>query len=229
MTSPECQDWFLIFDMDGVIIDSNPFHKTAWKAFCEKHSCSLTNDELQQYVYGKTNEDALRHVFGNDLTTTQINEYAQQKEETYRELFKPHLTALPGLAVFLEKAKSMFAELAVATSAPPENVDFVMDTLNLRRFFSIIVDETQVTKGKPDPEIYLKTAKLLQANPKQCIVFEDSLSGIQAAKNAGMVVIGVTTTHSAEELADKVDATIEDFNNVLSAISKATNQKLQSV
>jgi beta-phosphoglucomutase-like phosphatase (HAD superfamily) len=122
----------------------------------------------------------------------------------------------------LENAKTMFAGLAVATSAPPENVDFVLDTLNLRQFFPIIVDETQVSKGKPDPEIYLKTANLLHANPKQCIVFEDSLSGIQAAKNAGMLVIGVTTTHSAQELANQVAGTIENFNDVLPELSKAT-------
>jgi beta-phosphoglucomutase len=207
-------DTFLVFDMDGVIVDSNPFHQEAWRAFCRMHGCALADDELRRYVYGRTNADALRHLFGDCLDAGMIERYASQKEQCYRELFRPHLEPLPGLLTFLGKARGCFAGLAVATSAPPENVDFVLDTLNLRRFFPVIVDETLVSRGKPDPEIYLKTAALLGAKPSACIVFEDSPSGIRSAKDAGMAVVGVSTTHAKEELAGKTDWVADDFSEL---------------
>lgn len=201
----------LIFDMDGVIVDSNPFHKKAWQQFCASHQCDLSDEDMERYIYGKTNHDAIRHVFG-EVSAAQEEKYTQQKEALYRDLSKPHLAAVSGLSKFLAEAKSKGVPMAVGTSAPPENVDFVLDGLRLRHYFKVIVDVTMVKNGKPDPEVYLLVAQKLDVNPADCTVFEDSLSGIKAGRAAGMRVIGITTTHSKAELAPLCDEVIDDFN-----------------
>lgn len=203
----------LIFDMDGVIVDSNPFHKQAWEIFCQKHGHHLSEEELRQQVYGKTNHDALPFLFGN-LTEEQIKTYGEHKEVIFRKLFLPHITPVTGLREFLPIAQQHFEKLAIATSASTPNVDFTLDHLNIRNYFSVIVDETFVKRGKPDPEIYLSAASKLGMPPESCIVIEDSLSGIESAKRAGMKVIGITTTHNAEELQPLVDWVIRDFNEL---------------
>jgi len=203
----------LIFDMDGVIIDSNPFHKRAWEAFCQAHGHHLTQEELEKKVYGKTNHDCIIGLFG-ELPEMEIQALADKKEALYREIFLPSLAPVPGLSAFLELAPQWFETMAVATSAPPLNVDFTLDNLNIRHYFKTIVDETMVSRGKPDPEVYLTTATCLGRKPEDCVVIEDSLAGIQAAKSAGMKVIGITTTHSPEELAPLVDLVIRDFNDL---------------
>lgn len=200
----------LIFDMDGVIVDSNPFHKKAWQQFCADHSCKLSDEDMERYIYGKTNADALKHVFG-ELTPAEEDEYTRQKEGLYRSLSKPYLAIVSGLSEFLAQARANNIPMAVGTSAPPENVDFVLDGLTIRHYFQVIVDATMVKHGKPDPEVYLTTAKKLGVSPSDCIVFEDSLSGIKAGKSAGMKVIGITTTHTKAELAPLCDGVIKDF------------------
>lgn len=201
----------LIFDMDGVIVANNPFHKQAWDTFCKTHGHHLSEEELRQSIYGKTNHDVLTFLFGQ-LTEAEIKLYADQKEALYRELFLPHLAPVAGLMEFLPLASQQFEKLAIATSAPPSNIDFILDHLHIRPCFSLIIDETMVSRGKPDPEVYLITAKRLGILPEQCVVIEDSMSGVESAKRAGMKVVGITTTHSREELkAKNVDWTVEDF------------------
>ena len=201
----------LIFDMDGVLVDNNPFHKQAWDTFCKTHGHHLNEEGLRQNIYGKTNHDVVTFLFGN-LPETDIKAYAEQKEALYRELFLPHLAPVPGLIEFLPLATQQFEKLAIASSAPPVNIDFILDHLQIRPYFSLIVDETMVSRGKPDPEVYLITSKRLGIPPEQCVVIEDSMAGIESAKRAGMKVVGITTTHSREELrAKNVDWTIENF------------------
>jgi len=201
----------LIFDMDGVIVDSNPYHKQAWTLFCQGVKNTITNEEMQTHIFGKTNEDALTYLYGDTLSPEQIMQLAREKEVLYRQLFHPHIKAPNGLTDFLKQCNHHGVYPSIATSAPPDNVDFVLDSLQLRSYFSLIVDETMVKKGKPDPEIYLLTAQKLGIAPSNCVVFEDSLSGTVAARSAGMNVIGVTTTHTRQELAPYVDACIDDF------------------
>ena len=207
---------YLIFDMDGVLVDSNPFHKQAWQSFSTQLGCAITEEVLEKSVYGKTNRDALTFLLNRELSAQETQQFADEKEALYRELFKPHLQPVTGLNAFLDQMQHerVFESLAIATSAPPDNVDFVLDGLSLRSYFSIIVDETMVTRGKPDPEIYLKTAERLHAKPDECWVIEDSYSGIESARQAGMRVIGITTTHSAEELSPRVHCVISDFNEL---------------
>src|SRR5215467_10446198 len=124
----------LIFDMDGVIVDSNPFHKNAWKTFCEQQGRDVSEDELRLHVYGKTNEDALQYLFQKKPSPDEMAELAKRKEHLYRTLFEPHLAPPSGLIDFLNLSRGAYGKPGVATSAPPENVEFIMDKLGLRDF-----------------------------------------------------------------------------------------------
>ena len=200
-----------IFDMDGVLVDSNPTHKIALKQFCEKHGYDLSEKDLREKIYGRTNRDWLLNLFGN-LNEETIKAYAEEKEALFRELYV-HIKPLNGLHSFLEKLDAAGIPRAIATSAPRANVDFTISRTHIERFFPVILDDSFVTKGKPDPQIYLKSAEALGIRPDRCVVFEDSLSGVTAAKRAGCKVVGVTTTHTREELAD-TDLNIDNFEDL---------------
>ena len=201
-----------IFDMDGVIIDSNPFHKISLKQFCKKYGHDLSEDQLRERIYGRTNRDWLTNVFG-ELEEKKLLQYGSEKEALFRELYQNDIKPVEGLIDFLRKLDAQKMPRAIATSAPRANVDFTLSKTGTRKYFETILDESFVQKGKPDPEIYLKTAAALGMNPSKCIVFEDSLSGVMAGKNAGCKVIGVTTTHSREELKE-TDLVIDNFSNL---------------
>ena len=197
-----------IFDMDGVLVDSNPVHKIALKQFCKKHGYDLSEKDLREKIYGRTNRDWLLTLFG-DLSEATVRSYAGEKEALFRELYVD-IKPLDGLHSFLQKLDEAGIPRAIATSAPRANVDFTISRTHIERFFPLILDDTFVTKGKPDPQIYLKSAEALGFKPSQCVVFEDSLSGVTAAKRAGCKVIGVTTTHTSEELSE-TDLNIDNF------------------
>jgi len=162
--------------MDGVIVDSNPFHKKAWKLFCDKHGIFIDDNELETKIYGRTGVDALPILFNRNLSKELIELYSSEVNANYRKLFTPHINPLPGLKELLKELKEKDVKVAIATSAPPVNVEFVLDKTGLSEYFNIIVDDTQVSKGKPDPEIYLTTAKHLKVKPERCIVIEDSIA-----------------------------------------------------
>jgi beta-phosphoglucomutase len=201
-----------IFDMDGVIIDSNPFHKISLRQFCKKYGHDLGEEQLRERIYGRTNRDWLTNVFGH-LDDDQLKRYADEKEALFRELYQHDIKPVDGLLAFLEKLDDQKFVRAIATSAPRANVDFTLSKTKTEKYFKTILDESYVTKGKPDPEIYLKTATALDFKPSHCIVFEDSLSGVKSAKAAGCKVIGITTTHTRQELHE-TDMIIDNFDGL---------------
>jgi beta-phosphoglucomutase len=180
--------------MDGVIIDSNPAHRKSWAAFNRLYGVETT-EEMHQRMYGKRNDDIVRDFFGPHLTDEEVAAMGAAKEELYREMIADQVEELlvPGLRDFLEELRG--APMAVASNAEPANVGFLLDRAGLRRYFRAVVDGHQVSNPKPDPEIYLRAAGLLQIAPANCIVFEDSYSGVAAARAAGMRIVGVLTTH----------------------------------
>lgn len=198
--------------MDGVIIDSNPFHKISLKQFCKKYGYDLTEEQLREKIYGRTNKDWIVNVFG-PLDEQKLRAYADEKEALFREIYKDDIKPVDGLVAFLQKLEALRLPRAIATSAPRANVDFTLSKTGTGKYFPVILDESFVSKGKPDPEIYLKTAAALKFEPANCIVFEDSLSGVTAGKRAGCKVVGITTTHTREELHE-TDLVIDDFNNL---------------
>ena len=205
-------NYAFIFDMDGVLIDSNPFHKIALQQFCKQHGHDLNEAQLREKIYGRTNKDWLRNLFG-DIDKSLLLQYADEKEALFRALYIKDVHALEGLIPFLSMLKEQEIPRAIATSAPRANVDFTLHYANMEGFFDTILDESFVNKGKPDPEIYLKTALAIGFDPANCIVFEDSLSGIESGKAAGCKVVGITTTHTREELS-KTDFIMDNFNDI---------------
>ena len=195
--------------MDGVIVDSNPAHKVALKRFCRKYGKDLSEDELREKIYGRRNQDWLVKIFG-PLDDGKMKAYADEKEALFRKIYDQDIKPLDGLADFLEKLDGEKLPRAIATSAPRSNVDFTLSKTGLGRFFGTILDDTFVEQGKPHPDIYLKTAKALNFEPGRCVVFEDSLAGVDSARNAGCKVVGITTTHTKEELKD-TDLVIDNF------------------
>ncbi|QGY43743.1 beta-phosphoglucomutase family hydrolase [Maribellus comscasis] len=189
----------VVFDMDGVIVDNGEFHYLAWKRFCYNHQIPFSKEKFRKAFFGRINEQVLPILFNKELTKDEIQKLGSEKEKIYREIYKPELKPVPGLVLFLNELKENNIPVAVATSASPENVDFVLDGLNIKYYFDVIVDDSMVTKGKPDPEIYLKAAQLLKKASKNCIVFEDSLSGTKAALDAGSKVVAITTSLKADE------------------------------
>lgn len=203
----------LLFDMDGVIIDSNPAHKITIQQFCKTYNKNLTDDEMRQHIYGRTNKEWIRHLFGEDLPDDQLKKYADEKESLFRDYYKKDIKPVTGLIDFLKLLHANKIPLAIGTSAPAANVQFVFENMDIQKYFSAVLDESHVSIGKPNPEIYLKAAKELGKDPKECIVVEDSLSGVEAGKRAGCKVIGVTTTHTPAEL-HRADKTIADFSSL---------------
>jgi beta-phosphoglucomutase len=186
----------LIFDMDGVIINSNPVHREAW----EQYNRSLgieTTEEMHQRMYGKRNDQIVRDYMGEQLSDAEVFAHGAAKERLYRELIAPKVQAylVPGVREFIERHRDL--PMAVASNAEPENVTFVLQKSGLAEFFRVVVDGYQVTNPKPAPDVFLKAAELLGADPREAIVFEDSYSGVEAARAAGIQVVGVRTTHQA--------------------------------
>jgi beta-phosphoglucomutase len=199
----------LILDMDGVIIHSNPLHRKAWEEYSRRFGIEM-DEAMHRRMYGRRNDDIVRDVFGPQLTSEEVREHGAAKERLYRNLMSPVVkqSLVPGLAEFLVRHRGM--PIAIATSAEPENVEFLLEAAGLRPYFRAIVDGNQVRDPKPHPEIYLKASELLRADPRNCVAFEDSFAGVQSARSAGMMVVGVRTTH--DELPG-ADLQIRDFNS----------------
>jgi len=197
--------------MDGVIVDSNPTHKIALKQFCKEHGYDLSESDLREKIYGRTNKDWLLNLFGN-LDAETIRKYADEKEALFRSLYND-IKPVAGLIPFLDKLVMLNISRAIATSAPRANVDFTLQKTNTGKYFNTVLDDSFVTEGKPNPQIYLKSAQALGFDPSNCIVLEDSLSGVKAGKRAGCKVIGITTTHTRQEL-NETDFVIDDFESL---------------
>jgi len=203
----------VIFDMDGVLIDNFAWHLLAWETFCKKHRKHISAEEFREHVFGGNNPDHLRYIFGNGISDALIQEYSREKESIYRELYRNQIVPVNGLTEFIHQLKKLNIPLAIATSAERENVDFILNAIHCNGIFDVIVDSSMISKGKPDPEVFLKAALLLDKKPENCIIFEDSLKGIEASLRAGMKVVGVATTHYYAELTE-AHKVIPDFSGI---------------
>jgi len=201
-----------LFDMDGVVVDNHRYHFEAWMEFSKRHSFELNSQIYRDKFNGKTNTDLFQMIFGN-LKDFEIKKLSMEKESLYQDLYAAHMIPHTGLVEFLEILKKRSVKIALGTSAPTENVDFTLDRLNLRNYFPVIVDGPQVQRGKPDPQVYGLCAYKLGLDPQDCVVFEDSLAGLESGIKAGCEVIAVATSHHPDELRTKTDNIIIDFTH----------------
>jgi len=184
------------------MIDDMTYHTKAWQnLFNNELGGNFTWEEVKPQMYGK-NPEVLIRMFGPDrFTVDEMNRLSLEKEKTYQAEFLPHLKLLPGLNDFLENAWQKGIPMAIGSAAIPFNINFVLDNLDIRHYFKAIVSADDVKLSKPHPETYLKAAALLNTNPADCIVFEDVPKGVEAASNAGMDAVVITTTHRPEEFS----------------------------
>lgn len=208
----------IIFDMDGVVVDNHQYHFKAWMAFSEKYKFPLNAQIYRDKFNGKTNADLFKMIFGH-IADEVARKYADEKEGMYKKLYAAEMRAHTGLLDFLDYLKKHRIKIALGTSAPTENVDFTLDGLKLRHYFEVIVDGPQVSKGKPDPQVYQLCAFKLGLDPKDCVVFEDSLAGLESGERAGCKIVGVATSHEAYELKPKTDLIIHDFTQARRVLS----------
>jgi beta-phosphoglucomutase len=199
-----------IFDLDGTLIDNNAYHLETWKKYVEKMGRNISEEEYNANINGRTNKDAIEYIYGRKMSNDELLKYTLEKEALYREIYQPFIKPVPGLIELLEILKSKNIPMGIATSGIQPNIDFMFEHLPIKKYFTVVVNSSHITKGKPDPEIYFKTASLLGVPPKNCLVFEDAVVGIQSAKAAGMKVIAVATTHPKEELS-RADMIVVDY------------------
>jgi beta-phosphoglucomutase family hydrolase len=191
----------VLFDMDGVVIDNLAYHVDAWLLYCERHGIHLTREIFYKELNGLNSKDTFEWLLKRKISQEEINEFEEEKELIYRGFYKPFLAPAPGLMDFLTLLKAYGIKAALGTSAGPGNIDFILDGLGIRSNFDAVIGGAEVTKGKPNPEIYVRAAGMINVSPENCWVIEDSLQGIEAGLSAGMKVVGITTSHTSEELS----------------------------
>ena len=205
----------LLFDMDGVLVNNLEVHRAAFAEFFRRYGVERSFDELSR-VFGKGNDDIMGELMPKEVVErVGIRELGYEKEAIYREIYAPIIEPQPGLLAFLAEAEEAGLRSAVGSSGYRVNVDFVLDKCRIRSYFEAIVAGDEVTRCKPDPEIYLTAAAKLGLKPEECVVFEDAEAGIEAAKRAGIKVVALATTFSREFLeGTEADVIVDDFREV---------------
>jgi beta-phosphoglucomutase family hydrolase len=188
----------IIFDLDGTMVDNMMIHHQAWQRKLGTLGLDLTLEQVMDQIHG-INEEIILRIFGDRFSDQERAQISWEKEAEYRHIFKERLQLIAGLPEFLTQINELGLPMAIGTAAPPENVDFVLDNLKIRDLFDSVLHSKNVSKGKPDPEIFLSCSKNIGVPIEECIVFEDSVVGAQTALNAGCPAVIVTTTHQAEE------------------------------
>lgn len=201
--------------MDGTMVDNMMLHHRCWQKTLAGYGLDMTLEEVIQKCHGK-NIEIIERLFPGKYTVEERERISFEKESVYRDIFLPQLKLINGLPELLETAKNAGIPMGIGTAAPPGNVNFVLDNLNIRHYFGSVVDGDGVVKGKPEPDVFFKVADELGVAYNDCLVFEDSPTGARTALNAGMQAIILTTTHKAEEFASipSVIRCVADFTAV---------------
>ena len=206
----------IIFDLDGSLVDSLPYHHESWRIFFKNNNIEENdfNEIYRNYKGGGTLE-LMSSVFGDTYTKVELDKMSDDKEVIFREIYRSKIFPINGLIKFLDNLKKNNILLSIGSNAIRKNVLMTIEELGVTNYFSSIICGDEVSKGKPDPEMYIKTLSNLKVNKNECIIFEDSIEGVTAAKNANIKAIGVTSSQSSEILKS-VGAfkTIEDYTKI---------------
>jgi len=207
---PEAQLEAVIWDMDGVIADTGPYHFLAWQDVFGKRGVDFTEVDFQ-HNFGKRNDTIVRYAFGGNISSEEADVITTEKEESFRRRVAQNVKPLPGAVGLIKALQLQGVKMAIASSAPPENIRLVAGRLGVYQCFGAVVWGREVTEGKPSPQAYLLAARKLVVDPQNCVVIEDALAGVIGAKRAGMKCLAVTNTHSRDRLheADLVVGTLE--------------------
>lgn len=200
----------VIWDMDGVIADTGQYHLSAWQEAFQKRGVRFTEEDFR-HNFGQRNDTIIRNTLGEQVAQTEIDAVAKEKEETFRKLVGQNIKPLPGAVELIKSLRGHGFKMALASSAPLENIRLITGGLGISDYFHTIVTGRDVTEGKPSPQGFLLAAQRLGVEPKNCIVIEDSVAGVAAAKRAGMHCLATTNTHPRRSLkqADLIVDTLE--------------------
>jgi HAD superfamily hydrolase (TIGR01509 family) len=201
--------------MDGVLVDSSPFHLRKWMNFLRAHRIPFNEQELRGIVLGPANDAIFRRFLGDHLTREKLSELSEELDATFRRAIGPTPPALPGVRRFIEECHAAKIPMAVASAAIASNLKFLVGALGLEKYFRQVLAVDSTSNPKPHPDIYLKSAEKLGADPRTCAVFEDSFVGIEAAKSAGMMCVAIASTFSAEALREtSADLIVPNFEMI---------------
>ncbi|TXT58742.1 MAG: hypothetical protein BAJALOKI2v1_310030 [Promethearchaeota archaeon] len=203
-------NYAVIFDMDGVLSDNSSAHLKSWQKLADEIGVEFTEDFFNQ-TFGQTSIKILQKLMQEEVEQEKLREWSERKERYYRKIVKDELEPLPGVKRLIEILNDHEFNLAVGSSGPRVNIEFLLEALEIKVYFDVIVGAEDVEKGKPDPEVFLKASDEFNINPRNCVVIEDAPVGITAARRAGMKTIALTTTHEREELQD-ADLILEDLS-----------------
>ena len=206
----------IIFDVDGTLVDSLPYHHESWRIFFKNNNLEENDftEILKEYKGGGTLE-LMTSVFGDMYTKDELKTMTDDKEIIFRDIYKSKIYPIEGLKKFLDNLKENNILLSIGSNAIRKNVLMTIEELSITNYFSYIICGDEVSKGKPDPEMYIKTLSKLNIRKDECVIFEDSIEGVTAAKNADIKVIGVTSSQSSEILKSAgAFKTIENYTTI---------------
>ena len=214
------RDIGVIFDMDGVLVDSAAPHKRSWQLLAGELGRTVTEEEFRR-TFGRQNRDIIPLVFG-ETSEDRIRELADRKEEIYRQLVRDDPPIVSGAVELVRGLAELGVRLAVGSSGPRANIDLILTAMDAHRHLSVIVSGEDVSRGKPHPDVFLLAAERLEIVPERCVVIEDAPFGVEAAKRAGMRCVAVLTYHPRDVLAEAdlvvdtlADVTAEDVVSLI--------------
>jgi len=191
----------VIWDMDGVIASTAPYHFKAWQEVFQKRGIDFTEQQFSRH-FGQRNDSIIKGAMGEDVSPQEMETIADEKEKGFRRRIGQDVKALPGVIELMHSLLQHGFKIALASSAPMENITFITQSLGINSLFHSITTGHEVPQGKPSPDVFLLAAERLGARPANCIVIEDAVAGIKAAKTAGMFCLAVTNTHPRASLSE---------------------------
>lgn len=205
----------VLWDLDGTIVDSAPYHKLAWSDTFYRWGIKFTED-IHRFTLGRRNNEIIRRYIGSKMSQTEIDAIAEQKEEMFREYIKDNIRPFPSVVETIETLAAAEFQLAIVSSATIENIRLITEKLHINSFFNWFVTGKDVMVGKPNPQGFLMAADKLGVKPRNCIVIEDAVAGVRAAKTGGMYCIAVTNTCPKHDLmeADMVVDSLDELKEL---------------
>lgn len=217
----------VIWDMDGIIIDSAPYHLKAWQEVFSKRGLNFTGDDFHS-SFGMRNDTIIGGFLGEGAPDEEIAAIGREKEASFRLKIRQNPRPLSGVVALMAALAERDLKMAIASSAPRENIELVINTLGIARHFLVIISEKDVTRGKPEPDGYLLAAKRLGVKPENCLVIEDAIVGVTAARRAGMHCLAVTNSHPRDSLSD-ADLVVDSLEEISAGdIARLLDSPLQA-
>jgi beta-phosphoglucomutase family hydrolase len=203
----------VLWDLDGVIADTGEYHYQAWQEVFGKRGYAFSKEDFMRH-FGRRHDTIIRFAIGENISTEEFNIITCEKQENYRRRVVSNIRPLPGAIELIRSLNEHGIKTAIASSAPMENIEIIIKGLKIEGCFQAIASGTEVAEGKPSPQIFLLAAEKLEATPSNCVVIEDAIAGVSAAKQAGMKCIAVTNSHPGKSLkkADLIVTTLESVN-----------------